>query len=304
MPTRSTDVASRTAAKPEECLPTDCTSGYAAEPVDTQAHRDSRPIPTLISQTALFVRKRWGLLIVVATFGWFVATDLIGVDFGYHWDEPAQLDLVNHTIATKSFLPNDFYDWPPVTYLLSLVAVAPRVIARLGNGPPLTGDEFFVTTRSVFIIVTGLGGLWLYLAGRRLANEVTGAMAAAVYLLSWELAYHSRWIAPDAIAAQVVALFLLAAVVAAQQHEPGWRVYLPAAAAAAATATKYTAGVLLIPAVILAARARSPGEGSMKRTGRAALAAGAFAAFFLDRIVVMTRHELRDLGLTPRQLGF
>jgi 4-amino-4-deoxy-L-arabinose transferase-like glycosyltransferase len=228
-----------------------------------------------------FARTHWGLAIALAAFGWFVATGLLGIDFGDHWDEPVQLDLVNHTIETASFLPNEFYNYPSVTHWLSLLAMSPRVLARLGDGPALSGDDFFVTTRSVFVVVTGLGGLWLYFAGRRLFNELAGAIAAAAFLLSWELAYHARWIAPDAVAAQFVALFLLAAVIASQRPTSAWRVQLPAAAAAAAAATKYFPGILLLPALILAARPRSFSEGWGERLKRTGISLGVFAAVFV-----------------------
>ena len=249
--------------------------------MEAEAVESGGPAPTLGANLVRLARTRWGLAVALAAFAWFVATGLIGVDFGDHWDEPLALDLVNHTIGTGSFLPNEFYNYPSVTHWLSLLAVAPRVIARFGNGPPLSGDDFFITTRSLFIVVTGLGGLWLYFAGRRLFNELAGGVAAAAYLLSWELAYHSRWIAPDAVAAQFVALFLLAAVVASQRFDSAWRVQLPAAAAAAAAATKYFPGVLLLPALILVARSRGPDDDWGKRLGRVGLSVGVFAAVFV-----------------------
>ncbi len=237
--------------------------------------------PTVGARVARVARERWGLWVALAILGWFLATGFIGVDFGEHWDEPLQLDLVNHTVESGSFLPNEFYNYPSVTHWLSLLTVGPRVLARLGNGPALTGDDFFVRTRGVFIVVTALGGLWLYFAARRLFNELAGAIAAGAYLLSWELAYHSRWIAPDAVAAQFVALFLLAAVVASQRLDSPWRLQLPAAAAGAAAATKYFPGVLLLPALILVARSRGPDDDWGKRAARMGVSVGVFAAVFV-----------------------
>ena len=49
-----------------------------------------------------------------------VWTGLIGVDFGYHWDENwAQLHPVRQSVATGSLLPN-FYIYPSVNYWLNL----------------------------------------------------------------------------------------------------------------------------------------------------------------------------------------
>ena len=198
-----------------------------------------------------FLRNWWGGVFVLAAFACLVITGLMGVNFGYRWDEPIQLGLVNHTITSGSFVPVSFYDYPGVTYLLSLLSVLPWVVHRLHSHATLTGADFYVHGRTVFLLVTSLGGIWLYLALRRRAGELGAAFGGATYLLSFQLAYHARWIAPDAVLAMVTALFLWFLVIAWDAPSSGARVFLPAIAAGLAMATKYQGAVLMIPVLVL-----------------------------------------------------
>jgi len=169
-----------------------------------------------------YLRKWWGASIVLVAFGCLVVTGFIGLDFGRHWDEPVQLQLVNATISSGSFLPNHFYSYPSVTYLLSLLGVLPKVLTGIGNHKTITGNQFFVPARAVFLVATSLGGVWLYLGLRRRAGELGAAFGAATYLLSFELAYHARWIAPDAVMAMMTALFLWFFVIAWDSPGSRW----------------------------------------------------------------------------------
>jgi hypothetical protein len=197
------------------------------------------------------MRLRWGAGVVLVCFGCLVITGIMGVNFGFHWDEPTQLYLVNHTLASGSFLPDGWYHYPELTYLLSLFSVLSRFITGIGSHKFVAAAEFYLRTRSIFLIATALGGIWLYLGLRRRAGEMGAAFGAATYLLSFQLAYHARWIAPDAVLAMVAALFLWFLVIAWDAPESRWRMVLPAVAAGLATATKYQGAVLLVPVVVL-----------------------------------------------------
>ena len=201
-----------------------------------------------------FLRRWWGASIVLVAFGCLVVTGFIGLDFGHHWDEPDQFGLVNATISSGSFLPSHFYNYPSVTYLLSLLGVLPRVLTGIHSHKVITRDQFFVHARAVFLVTTSLGGIWLYLGLRRRAGELGAAFGAATYLLSFQLAYHARWIAPDAVMAMTAALFLWFLVIAWDSPGSRWRMTLPAVAAGLATATKYQGAVLMLPVVVLFVR--------------------------------------------------
>ena len=122
----------------------------------------------------------WGAAIALLAFGISVATGLIGINFGYHWDEALQFDLVTRSIHARTLLPH-IYLYPSITYELSMLGVGEKVLTRFGSPHSITAAEFSTRVRSVFLIVSCLGGLALYFAGRRRFGEVGAAFAAALY---------------------------------------------------------------------------------------------------------------------------
>jgi 4-amino-4-deoxy-L-arabinose transferase-like glycosyltransferase len=226
--------------------------------------------------------RYWGGAVALLAFGVALTTGLIGIDYGRHWDEPMQLQLVNQSIHTGLLLPTDFYNYPSVVYDLCVLASATKIKGHLGTDWSLTGAGFYLGTRSLFLVVSTLGGLFLYGAGRRLAGELAGAVAASVYLLSWQFAYHARWIAPDAVMTSFAALFLLALALAWRPGAGRWALLAPAIAAGLAAATKYQGAILLLPALAApVVWGRREGAGP-RAIGRSVLASlGAFALTFV-----------------------
>jgi hypothetical protein len=199
-----------------------------------------------------------------AVYGVTVYALWIGIDFGTHWDERLQYDLVVLSYQSELLLPRT-YNYPSMIYWLSLSSVADRLLeifyyassteihVRLRPWIPFDFSFFIFRARALVMLVSSLGALWVFLA-LRCANLARPALAAAlggsVYILSWEFGYHARWLAPDLVTAQFVALFVFFVAKAEKaKNSHGW---LTAAAAAAgfATATKYTAGGL-VPALWL-----------------------------------------------------
>jgi hypothetical protein len=227
------------------------------------------------------LRGWWGGLVVILAFVCLVATGMKGLDFGNHWDEDTQLRLVNQTIASRSFLPG-LYNYPAVTYWLGVSSVFPDVVSRFGTETSLDPHHFYLRARAVFLVVSSLGGFWVYLALRTRAGELGAAFGGATYLLSFQLAYHARWIAPDGVTASMTALFILWFVRAWDEPEARMYRYLPAVAAALAAASKYQGAVVLVPLLIMyVARWRRdpPSFSSQVRDGLVSLAV--FAATWL-----------------------
>ena len=196
---------------------------------------------------------------VLLLLGLLLWAGLRGVDFGYHWDEyEAQVRPVQWSLDERTLLPN-YYIYPSVNYWLNLAALLPtlgRDLARGVSGEALAGDlraaldrpQYLLALRSVRILLVSLAPLWIYLAvwlWRR--SRLEALLSACILGLSWEIAYHARWGAPDAVVMQFGALTLLLSVAAARRPEQArWR-RLAAVAAALATGTKYPAGLLLLP---------------------------------------------------------
>lgn len=134
------------------------------------------------------------------------------------------------------------------------------------GSPPITDAHLRV--RFVFLVVSALGILWVYLAVLWWRDSWPEALAAASILgFSWEVAYHARWITPDALLMSFGALTLLCSVMASRRGEAegGFRGWLSAAAVSAgvATGTKYPGGLLFLPVLVAARPWR--GIGGMRR---------------------------------------
>lgn len=210
---------------------------------------------------------RWWLMpfLLVALF---VFTGYRGIDFGYHWDERDSVLLQTRAMVAKGvFLPPE-YNYPGVAKLLVAVPALDDGLGALARGADLRqifgamllaidAADYLLQARLVFLIVSALAIIWVYLAVWVLTRRWWEAtLAAAILGLSWEFAYHARWAVCDCILAQFAALCLL---LLALYHRDGRARWLWAAAIAAglAAGTKYQ-GVLLLAPIALSAVVQTP----------------------------------------------
>jgi hypothetical protein len=198
----------------------------------------------------------------VALFALFVATDLRGVDFGTHWDEMQwHIQSARDMIDSGVFLPHT-YIYPSLSkwfVLLPVVPVGLETALRTGFDhhaiqaamkAAAAGPEFLLTARTVFILVSALAIVWLYAAALVLRPRWWEAFIAAATLgLSWEFAYHSRWVANDCLLTQFAALTILMLALFHRSGRAGW-VYGAAVAVGLGTGTKYPGVILLVPVLI------------------------------------------------------
>jgi hypothetical protein len=203
------------------------------------------------------------ILLVLGVWGFGLAEGFLGLDFGKHWDEINHLVAVKYSIENKILLPN-FYDYPSIPYWLNLTGVIPDAIKAwnmgLRNGDEiqsfllvaLFSNQHLLFVRGVFLVLSSLGIFWVFLATRVSGTGWgSSAVAALAYGLSWEVAYHSRWIAPDAVLAQFAALLLWALLVAIKFKNCNW-IRFGAIAAGLATGTKYPGGLTFLPVLVVA----------------------------------------------------
>jgi hypothetical protein len=197
------------------------------------------------------------------------------VDFGTHWDETEHLVNVQHSLQTETLLPaggytldNDprlatgYYAYPSVLYWVTLASAAPEILRHPDHvtnpalGEFVVSHSFRLRVRAVCVAISSLAILWLYLAVLRCKRSWLEAFFAAMLLCgSWEISYHSRWIAPDTIVMQFAALCLLACTCIVHCRDFKARAKWAAIAAGLAAGSKYPAALLLI-AVIPAACSR------------------------------------------------
>lgn len=205
----------------------------------------------------------------------FLETGLRGIDFGKHWDERFQVEAVQRAVRRDQLLPNR-YNYPSVCFWLTFSALLPdlelkppgseaEAEARRETVNAVAKTEAFkLRVRSVFLVVTSLSILWIYLLVLRWRGNWTEALLACSLLAgSWEVAYHARWIAPDGVLMQFASLTLLLAMTAWLSPSRGRWSLAAAVVAGIGTGTKYTGGLLIVP-VLLAARLRRPEPGGSR----------------------------------------
>jgi hypothetical protein len=214
-------------------------------------------------------RKVNAYLLPCVVFLLVVINGILGVDFGYHWDEPLMLRSVQQSVQSGLFLPGRYY-YPSFSYDLSLLGLVPSMLQFHTSGAAdqqslhaylvsvASSKPFHLRVRVIFIVVAALSVLWtgwLVLFWRR--NWAEAFLACAILALSWEYSYHLRWIAPDAIMAQFGVLTLLLVFIGRIRERPMRWFRLSAITAGFACATKYPAGLVLLP-VLLGAWLQQP----------------------------------------------
>ena len=203
------------------------------------------------------------IIVTIAFAAVFLWCAFSMVRFGRHWDEWKIIQGVQETITSGVVLPAG-YNWPSLTYLIALftslanlpavvhagsIAAAKTQLAHIVGSPSFTHQ-----LRAVFAVLTASTGLFAVLAARAIGTSwLAASISGAVVLSSFQVLYHSRWIAPDSLVMLACAMTLAAALPAARDQRP-FPLLLAAVAAGIATAAKYTAGCLLLLPLIAAAR--------------------------------------------------
>jgi hypothetical protein len=196
---------------------------------------------------------------VLALLSLFIVTGFRGVDLGLHWDEvdwhikPAQKMAATGIFLPRAYIYPSLSEW--LVLLPSVPATLDAVLATGGNPnsmqAAMTGalgvPDYLLTVRRLFIVLSALAILWVYCAALALRRPWWEALIAASALgLSWEFAYHARWVANDCILAQFSALALFMIALVFRTRRPLW-LYLAAVAAGLGTGAKYPGVVLLVP---------------------------------------------------------
>jgi len=168
-----------------------------------------------------------------------IGTGLRGLDFGLHWDErPWQIGPVKQMVHSGTLLP-EYYNYPSFDYWLNLLALTPDAVASRISGESFRGHllqtldspTYLVRLRAVYLVITSLSLVWVYLLVLQLRGSCFEALlAASLVACSWEVAYHLRWVATDGMLMQFAALTVLLAAHALRNRRDSW---LIAAAAVA-----------------------------------------------------------------------
>ncbi len=244
----------------------------------------------------------------------FVGSGLRGLDFGHHWDEPQHTQALHKSIDMLILLPK-MYPYPSVSYFLTLAGLSPDVLTvlreerdireiRLRLHSAVDGKPFLLRTRTIFLVVCSSGILFVYLLVLAWRGSVPGALLAASVLgLSWEIAYHSRWIAPDGVLMQFGALTAFGVVLAHKRpQQRGW-LWLAATAAGLACGSKWPGGLLLVPVLMVGIHGLS-GRGPTQKFWLGVKIVFVFGAVYLFTTpgTVLDPGRMFDAWLTQKQI--
>ncbi len=211
--------------------------------------------------------------------GYFLVSYLkygfMGMDFGYTHDEHRILGSIIESAKSQLFLPG-WYNYPSLTYFISLVGsfvnVAVNVIAEVGVPTSAADMEEFKLVlfkfakenhinvhfflRKTFFLISFIGSLSLYFSARQFGvRKRYAALASLLALCSFQLFYHSRWIAPDQLLYTANAFSILAFLTYFKSKRYTHLIYATILCAVVLSA-KYQGGLLLVALLYIAFKER------------------------------------------------
>jgi 4-amino-4-deoxy-L-arabinose transferase-like glycosyltransferase len=214
-----------------------------------------------------------------------------GLPFAYNADEDEHfVPRAVRMLASGSLDPNYYENPPALTYLLyALYGVA---------GIRDVGQDAFETARvAVALIGTLVVGL-AYWAGARFYERRVGLAGAALMAVAFLPVFYSKQALNDVVTLAPISVALVGSLYAFERGR--WQDFaLAGAAVGVATATKYTAGAMLL-CVFLAAALRVHHDRALLRSAVTglAVAGAAFVALFL----LVNPFALLELDETRRQI--
>lgn len=268
------------------------------------------PPPQDLSAAAR-TRPRWASPVLVPLLI-LVGTGLVGLDFGPHWDEDnAWLKPLQRSFEVGAPLPGK-YNYPTFGYWLTLLAAVPEIVSAKLQGIDVSehvistiyGQPFRLRLRLLFLLVSSLGVLWTYrLVLRWRGSPMEALLTACLLAFSWEVSYHTRWVAPDGLLMQFGALTMLGCVAAVREPNGRRWLWLAALAAGLGCGSKYPGGILLAPLFVAYLMVVAP-ELRARRFGRPLLLGAGLLALFVATFVATTPGSLFEYDAFKRDLDY
>jgi hypothetical protein len=192
---------------------------------------------------------------------YIIITGVRGIDFGTHWDERKLMKSVRDSVLKGELLPG-WYNYPSMIYDLVVLSASPEILSDYLQNRSEFADHMeiwlvdkglILRSRKIFLGLVSLSILWVYLLTFKWTGQWTLALlGSAILASSWEVAYHARWIAPDAILMQFGVLSILLVFLALGSLGKYRLIWLSLATITAGLAcgTKYFGGIFLLPIFI------------------------------------------------------
>lgn len=286
-------------SRPPSPAPTPDSPAQPPEPSGAVGNRSDTG-STGVSLAASSGDRRAVLGIALAAFLAALALGAWTIDFGRHWDEVLFVEQVARTVESGVPLPRnsvgpDLYEsryaYPCVTYWVALAAVLPTAAAHGFDRAAIVAElrefvsardgplAFLLHARLLAYALSYLALFWIaWLALELTRSRFAALIATLFFALSFEVHYHARWLAPDALLAQFT---IGATLFALLWYRSGRRrdFLLATLLAALAAGSKYPGAIAMLPLGL--AIALRPGLPLGSRLGRWLGAALLFAGGFL-----------------------
>jgi hypothetical protein len=196
------------------------------------------------------VPNKLALIAAPAVFYLFlVVNGLMGINFGYHWDEHLFVAFADDFHFHGRIIPTN-YLYPSFCYFLTLAA---SIVFRWFHHLPadaalIQNMQFTLFTRGIFVCMASLCVIWVYILALKITKRFWAAvLAGLIFCCSFEFSYHSRWAVSDLIAVQFAFLSTLILFLDIQMPR---RILISAFIAGVAAGTKYTAGIVCLNILI------------------------------------------------------
>ena len=214
-------------------------------------------------------------IILIYCLFYYIKYGFIGIDFGHTHDEHRILGSIIESVKQNLFLPG-WYNYPSLTYVVSLLVSFLNVIINvlIDVGIPTNSQDVnelklsvfkfakanhinvHFVIRKVFFIISLLGSLSLYFTARLNNVRIRYAILATLFsLCSFQLFYHSRWIAPDQLLYATNAFWLLA-ILSYCKTKKIFNLLIASIVCSLVLSAKYQGGILLFVLIFISLKNR------------------------------------------------
>jgi len=159
-----------------------------------------------------------------------------------------------------------WYNYPSVSYDIALLGIIPEAFSYIFKSNSIekiqanfqtkiknivNQNVFKIRIRSIFLFLTLLSSVWVFLLILNWRNNSIEAFLGATLLLSsWELHYHARWIAPDGLLMQfgILSMLLMHLAIKAEKSNLFF-LRISAIVVGISCGSKYPGGIFLLPLI-------------------------------------------------------
>lgn len=167
----------------------------------------------------------------------FISVGIYGRNYGSHWDEYYLFQGINNFIDQLILIPKEYtynsiyFYLGSIPLLFDFIISAPKIFIEVFSNPTrpldlniypsilnlqislknrINSENYIFIIRTIYILITSLSLIWIFNIGKEIYKDYKVGIFSAIYIgMSWEVQYHSRWIAVDTIFMQFFSLQLL-----------------------------------------------------------------------------------------------